>query len=277
MQVVCYFIPLTRSLSSPDPYASIFQMDKLARCQLGHRVRSPHSTVSFHLLGSVDERKMDAVGSITNRNRGTNMNRILLALLAIALSASPAFAQGNRIHVEGDNNTVTQNQNRSYTYAPNYSRSYENSFNSHSGNTNSYNDSRSNYGNGNTTVAPPVVAYRTPCGKPPAQCRCHEHRPVVVPSREPCVTPLTYVRTEPCWNWDFLCVRCWDRCGKYFIDVEGRRWNLSATRSPVPTDHKLMKLQGRLWTDSDGRLRFTASWTCPRTGEVLATRTFIDP
>ncbi len=208
------------------------------------------------------------------------MNRFLLALVAIALSCGNAFAQGNHVNVTGNGNTVTNNQNRSYSLHYERTTTYTNSFNSHSGNTNSYNDSRSNYGNGNTNpayVAPPVVAYRTPCGKPPSQCCCNRRPVVTPPPRVPCTSRLTYSVREECWEWDYLCVRCWDRCGKYFIDVEGRRWNLSATSSPVSTAEKLKKLQGRLWTDSDGRLRFTASWVCPRTGDVVATRTFIDP
>ena len=211
--------------------------------------------------------------------------QLLLALLGLVMFCADASAQNSRITVSGNNNTVTNNQNRPdhyhYTYSLTYTTNSNNTPNSN--NSNSFNDSSSNYDNTTTTrttqVVPPspVCAYNTPCGKPPSQCCCR--RQPVCPPRpcDPCPR-LTFSQTQPCWDWSDLCVRCWDPCGKYFIDTEGRRWNLAATASPVPRGWQRMKsLRGRLYTDSNGILKFTVAWTCPDTGEIVATRTFIDP
>jgi hypothetical protein len=212
---------------------------------------------------------------------------LLLALTSLVFLCADASAQSGRsIVINGNNNTVDNSQSTAYHYHYSDNRTYTNSFNSHSGNTNSYNtDNRSNYDNTTTTnttttqvvPASPICRYSTPCGKPPGQCRCQQRQPACPRPCDPCPR-LTFSQTQPCWDWTDLCVRCWDPCGKYFIDTEGRRWNLSATASPVPRGWQRMKsLRGRLYTDSNGILKFTVAWTCPDTGEVVATRTFIDP
>lgn len=208
---------------------------------------------------------------------------LLLALTSLVFLCADASAQSGRsIVINGNNNTVDNSQSTAYHYHYTDSRSYNNSFNTNSGNTTHSNNTNSYNPTTTTTtnqVVPqsPICRYSTPCGKPPAQCCCRQ-RPACPPRAcDPCPR-LTFAQTQPCWDWTDLCVKCWDPCGKYFIDTEGRRWNLSATASPVPRGWQRMKtLRGRLYTDSNGILKFTVSWVCPDTGEVIATRTFIDP
>lgn len=70
---------------------------------------------------------------------------------------------------------------------------------------------------------------------------------------------------------DTIHIRCWAACGGYFVDSEGRRFNLLPSYSKVPPASRHRTLTGRYWRSSAGVLHFTAIWPC---GTI---RTFIDP
>lgn len=70
---------------------------------------------------------------------------------------------------------------------------------------------------------------------------------------------------------DKIHIRCWAACGGYFVDSEGRRFNLLPSYSKVPLASRHKALTGRYWRSSAGVLYFTAIWPC---GTI---RTFIDP
>ncbi len=108
--------------------------------------------------------------------------------------------------------------------------------------------------------------------------RYTEGSPTYAPRTEPYCPPaeryvaprLTYrTATDECT--DTISIRCWAPCGGYFVDSEGRRFNLLASYSKVPPASRHRTLTGRYWRNSAGVLMFTAIWPC---GTI---RTFIDP
>lgn len=162
-----------------------------------------------------------------------------------AVSASADGSQNLTIHYrEGD-----------ITYAPTDSRQWHDSHDV----TTTTTDSRqwhTREGNTTSTYAPRVGTRYVEPYCPPAQR-------YVAPR-------LTYrAATDECT--DVIRIRCWAPCGGYFIDTEGRRFNLLASYSKVPAASRHATLTGRYWRSSAGVLYFTAIWPC---GTI---RTFIDP
>jgi hypothetical protein len=95
-------------------------------------------------------------------------------------------------------------------------------------------------------------------------------QPYCPPAQRYVAPRLTYSAvTDDCG--DTISIRCWSKCGGYFVDTEGRRWNLLASYSQVPSSSRHMTLKGRYWRNTSGVLMFTAIWPCG------TTRTFIDP
>lgn len=94
--------------------------------------------------------------------------------------------------------------------------------------------------------------------------------PYCPPTRYAVAPRLTYSAvTDECT--DVIHIRCWAACGGYFVDTEGRRFNLLASYSKVPPASRHRTLTGRYWRNASGVLMFTAIWPC---GTI---RTFIDP
>lgn len=85
------------------------------------------------------------------------------------------------------------------------------------------------------------------------------YAPRVIPT-ETYIPParLTYSRIEDCTTT--IAIRCWAPCGGYFIDSEGRRFNLLDTYSKVASEHRYATLPGRYWRSSGGNLFYTAAW-----------------
>lgn len=118
-----------------------------------------------------------------------------------------------------------------------------------------------------TTYAPHYTE-GSPTYAPRVESRYIE--PYCPPAQRYVAPRLTYrAATDECT--DVITIRCWAACGGYFVDSEGRRFNLLPSYSKVPPASRHRSLTGRYWRNSSGVLMFTAIWPC---GTI---RTFIDP